>query len=120
MHIYLIQYFNKISPGGKSIDLVEKVIKQQLNLTDFLNSFVLDMQITLLHFKNDKTYCHCTNKSQNFSNYKNLMLKTEKQEMHYLNYHNALWDCFRFHIAQISNMLPNQAVLPVWVISPDC
>ena len=35
----------------------------------------------------------------------NLTPKTEKQEMHYLNYHNALWDCFGFHIAQIGNML---------------
>ena len=57
---------------------------------------------------------------QNFNNYTNWTLKTEKQEMYYLNYHDALWDCFGFHIAQISNMLPNQAMLPVWAIGPDC
>ena len=28
--------------------------------------------------------------------------------MYYLNYHNALWDCFGFHIAQMGKMLPNQ------------
>ena len=28
----------------------------------------------------------------------NLTLKSEKQEMNYLNYSNALWDCFAFHI----------------------
>ena len=76
------------------------------------------MQITLFHFKSDKTYCHCTNKSQNFNNYMNLMLKTEKQEMYYLNNHNALWDCFGFHVAQIGSMLPNQAMLPDWAIGP--
>ena len=74
----------------------------------FLNSFVLNMQISLFHFKNAKTCCHCTKKKfQNFNDYTNLTLKTEKQEMHYLNYHNAMWDCFKFHIAQIGKMLPN-------------
>ena len=48
------------------------------------------------------------------------MLKTEKQEMYYLNNHNTLWDCFGCHIAQIDNMLPNQAMLPDWAICPDC
>ena len=38
--------------------------------------------------------------------------------MHYLNYHNALWDCFGFHIAQIGKMIPNQAILPNSAISP--
>ena len=47
------------------------------------------------------------------------MLKTEKQEMYYLNYHNALWDCFWFHIAQIGNMVPNQVMLPDWALNPD-
>ena len=28
------------------------------------------------------------------NNYMNLMLKTEKPEMNYLNYSNTLWDCF--------------------------
>ena len=37
-----------------------KVFKQQLYLAGFLNSFVLNMQITLFHFKKDKTYYHCT------------------------------------------------------------
>ena len=50
----------------------------------------------------------------------NLTLKTEKREIHYLNYHNALWDCFGSHIAQIGNMLLNQAMLPDWTIGPDC
>ena len=68
------------------------VLKTHLNLTGFLNSFVFNMKITLFHFKNDKTNYHCTNKSQNFNNYTNLTLKTEKQQMLYLNYHNALWD----------------------------
>ena len=40
--------------------------------------------------------------------------------MYYLDYHNALWDCFELHIAQIGNMLPNQAMLPEWAIGPDC
>ena len=35
-----------------------------------------------------------------------------KKKMYYLNYHNALWDCFGFHIVQIGSMLPNQAILP--------
>ena len=61
-------------------------------------------------------YCHCTNTSKKFNNYTNLPLKTEKQEMSYLNYNNALWDSFKFHIAQIGNMLPNQATLPDWAI----
>ena len=30
----------------------------------------------------------------------NLTLKTEKQEMNYLNYSNASWDCFGLNIAQ--------------------
>ena len=77
------------------------------------------MRITLFHFKTDKTYCHCTNKSQNYNNYTNLTLKSEKQEMYYLNYHNALWDCLGFHIAQIGNMLPNQAILLDRAIGPD-
>ena len=47
------------------------------------------------------------------------MLKTEKQEMYYLNYHNALWHCFGFHIAQIGNMLPKQTMLPDWAIGLD-
>ena len=75
------------------------------------------MQITLLHFRNDKSYCNCTKKFKNFNDYTDLKLKTAKQEMHYLNYHNALWGCFGFHIAQIGNMLPNQAMLPDWAIS---
>ena len=78
------------------------------------------MQITLFNFKNDKTYCHCTNKYQNYNNYTNLTLKTEIQKMYYLDYHNALWDCFELHIAQIGNKLPNQAMLPEWAIGPDC
>ena len=56
----------------------------------------------------------------NFNNYSNLMLKTEKQEMYYLNYQNALWDCFGIHVVQIGNMLPNQAMLPDWTIGLDC
>ena len=47
------------------------------------------------------------------------MLKTDKQEMYYLHYHNALWGCFGFHIAQIDKMLLNQAMLPDWAIGPD-
>ena len=78
------------------------------------------MQITLFHFKNDKAYCPCTNKSQNFNNYTKLTLKTEKQEMYYLNYNNSFCDCFGFHIAHIGNMLPNQAMSPDWAIGPDC
>ena len=50
----------------------------------------------------------------------NLMLETEKQGINYLNYNNALWDCFGFHIAQVSNILLNQATLPYWTISLDC
>ena len=49
----------------------------------------------------------------------NLTLKTEKQEINYLNYSNPLWDCFEFHIAQVGNMLQNQAMLPNWAIGPD-
>ena len=45
--------------------------------------------------------------------------KKRKKEMYYLNYHNALWDCFGFPIVQISNMLLNQAMLPDGVIDPD-
>ena len=42
------------------------------------------------------------------------MIKTEKQEMSYLNYSNALWDCFEFCTAQFDNMLQNKAILPDW------
>ena len=48
----------------------------------------------------------------------NITLKTEKQEMNYMNHSYALWDCFEFHIAQFGNML-NQAMLPDWAIGPD-
>ena len=58
-----------------------------IELDRFLNSIVLNMQITLFHFKNDKPYCHCTNKSPNFNNNTNLTLKTDKQKTYYLNYH---------------------------------
>ena len=78
------------------------------------------MQITLFYFKNDKMYCHCTNTSKNFNNHINLTLKVDKQEMNYSNYSNASWDCFEFHIAQVGNMLPNQAMLPDRAIGPDC
>ena len=60
------------------------------------------------------------NISQNFDDRMNLTLKTEKQEMNYLNYSYALWDRFIFHIAQVRNMLLNQATLPDWAIVPDC
>ena len=40
--------------------------------------------------------------------------------MNYLNYSNAFWDCFGFHIAEVSNMLQNQAIMPDWAISLDC
>ena len=69
-------------------------------MTSFHNSFVLNMQLFFVSKKKIKKDCHCTNKSENFNNYMNLMFKTEKQEMSHLNYHNALWDCFGFHIAQ--------------------
>ena len=88
-------------------------------MTGFLNYFVLNLQIYLFHSKNDKQYCHYTNKFQNFNSYTNLTLKTAKQEMCYLKYHNALWDCFEFQIAQIGNMLPNQAMLPDLAIGLD-
>ena len=39
--------------------------------------------------------------------------------MNDLNYGNALWDCFEFHIAQIGKMLPNQETLPDRAIGPD-
>ena len=39
-----------------------------------------------------------------------LTLKTGKQEMNYLNYSNASWDCFGFHVAQVGNTLPNRTV----------
>ena len=48
------------------------------------------MQISLSYFKNDETYCHCTNISKNFNKYMNLTLKTEKQEIDHLNHSNAL------------------------------
>ena len=51
---------------------------------------------------------------KNFNNDTNF----EKQEMNYLNYSNALWDCFRFHIAQVGNMLSNLTILPEWAIGP--
>ena len=50
----------------------------------------------------------------------NLTFKIEKQEINYLYYSNALWDCFGFHMAQIGNMLPNQSMLLDWAIGPDC
>ena len=37
----------------------------------------------------------------------NLTVKIEKQDMNYLNYSYALWDCFEFHMDQVGNMLPN-------------
>ena len=40
--------------------------------------------------------------------------------MNYLNYSNALWDSFEFHIALVSNILSNQAMLPEWVTDPNC
>ena len=70
------------------------------------------MQIILFYFKNDTIYYRGTHTSKHLNNYMNSTLKTEKQEMNYLNYSNALCDWFGFHIAQISNMLPNQATLP--------
>ena len=45
---------------------------------------------------------------KNVNKYMNLTLKTEKHEMNYWNYSNALWDCFGFHIAQVGNILLNQ------------
>ena len=45
----------------------------------FLNSFVLNMQITSFCFKNDNLFCYSGT------------LITEKQEMNYLNESNALW-----------------------------
>ena len=36
----------------------------------------------------------------------NLTLITEKQKMNYLNYINAPWDCFGFHITQVGNIPP--------------
>ena len=57
--------------------------------------------------------------SKNFNICMNLTLKTKKQEMNYLNYSNALWDCLGFHIAQVGNILPDQATLPYWAIGPD-
>ena len=79
------------------------------------------MQITFFQSKKYKTYCHCTNKSQNLNNYTNLTLKTEKQEMN-LNYHNALWDRSGFHIAQIgyNYVAESGNVAWLWVISPNC
>ena len=86
----------------------------------FLNSFVVNMQITFVLFtKNDKMYCHGTNTSKNFKNYMNLMLKTEKQEMNYLNYNNALWDRFAFHIAQVCKMMLNRTMLPFLAFGRD-
>ena len=49
-------------------------------LTIFWNSFVLNMQISLFYSKTDKTYCHCTNISNNFNNYLNLTLKPKKNK----------------------------------------
>ena len=62
---------------------------------------------------------HSRNASINVNKYMNLTLKTEKHEMNYLNYSNALWDCFGFHIAQVGNILLNQTTLPYWAIDPD-
>ena len=54
----------------------------------------------------------------------NLMLETEKQGINYLNYNNALWDCFGFHIAQVSNILLNQQHCPIgqsaWTVYNSC
>ena len=49
----------------------------------------------------------------------NLLVKIENQEIDYLNYSRELWGCFAFHIAQVGNMLPNQAMLPDWAIGLD-
>ena len=49
----------------------------------------------------------------------NLTLKTEKQEINYFNYSNALLGCFGFHIFLVGNMLPKQAMLPGLAINPD-
>ena len=40
--------------------------------------------------------------------------------MNYLNYTNALWDCFGFHITQVGSIFPNQATFHYWAIGPDC
>ena len=77
------------------------------------------MQIILFHLKNAKTYCHCTNTSQNFNSYMNLMLKTENQEMHHLNYHNALWDCPGFTLPKSAICCRIRQMLPDLAISPD-
>ena len=60
------------------------------------------------------------NNAQNFNNHTNLTLKTRKQEIYHLNYHNASWDCLEYHIAQIEDMLSNQAMLPDRAIGPGC
>ena len=39
--------------------------------------------------------------------------------MNRLNYSNASWNCFEFHIVQIGNMLLNRAMLSDWAIGPD-
>ena len=49
--------------------------------------------------------------SKNLNSHTNLRIVLEKQRMNHLNYSNALWD-FEFHIAQISKILPNHALLP--------
>ena len=49
----------------------------------------------------------------------NLRFKTEKQEIIILNYSDALWNCFGFHIAQVGNILVNQATLPNLAIGLD-
>ena len=75
------------------------------------------MQTTLFYFKT--VLCIATVQIYQKLKYMNWTLKTEKQEMNYLNYINALCDCFEFLIAQVDNMLPNQAMLPDWAMGPD-
>ena len=43
-----------------------------------------------------------------------------KTRNEFLNDSFALWDCFEFQIAQVGNMLPNQAMLPNLAIGQHC
>ena len=50
----------------------------------------------------------------------NLVLKTEKREMNYMNYSYALLEYFAFHICPSQqNVAESQATIPVWAIGRD-
>ena len=108
LHIYLLQYFDDFHKAGKYWP-GRKMFKYNDNRSSngFLNSFVLNMQITSFCFKNDHFIAQVEIRQKTFDNHINLALKTEKQDINYLNYNNALWDSFGFHIAQVGNILRN-------------